>query len=442
MPTVGGGTLQMPLGSNGLAKQNGMRLPRISKETFRLAQDSAILVNAGVLSGILFLLVHPLLGRLMEPVEYAVFVQLMGLVAVLGVPASAVQVAITRYVAEYAHGSQVALWRALIRRATRRLAWWGGGALMLWCAASGVVADWLRVDAFINLWIIGIAAVVSLFLPIFTGSLQGSLRFGWLAASTLGAGGLRLLFVGVAVGLHGGVTGVLIGVTASMVGGLLIAGWPLRGTFRNTSPAAIDTRPMYRYLWPVLGGQAVVFLLMNADLILSARLLTPADLAVYGKVATLSRTVLFIAQPIAMAMFPRAVNSSGLRMLLIPMGAAFGITLAAAVALTILPGLPMQLMYGVSGPEYNHLTRLYIWAALPLSMCMFLAQYLWARHQPWRVLLALLALFAYLAVLAHGVSSPEALIAAVSVGGWLSMLLLGGAVLIRRGAVVTEARAA
>ena len=47
----------------------------------------------------------------------------------------------------------------------------------------------------------------------------------------------------------------------------------------SSSLPGFDTSPIYRYLWSVLGGQTIVFLMMNADLIFSARLLGQEDLA-------------------------------------------------------------------------------------------------------------------------------------------------------------------
>lgn len=411
-----------------------MRFPRLSKDTFHLARDSALLVNAGALSGLLFLLVHPILGRSMDAVAYGQFVQLMGLLAVLGVPAGAVQVAISRYVAEFAHERQVALWVTVVRRASRRLAWVAGGAMLAWLALSVPLAHWLQVSSSWSLVILGFATAISLYQPIVYGTLQGSMLFRWFALGTLSAGVLRVLFCGgMALG-HGSVNGALVAVAASMLGCLLIGWWPFRHLVASVPGLPdFDTGPIYRYLWPVLGGQAAVFMLINADLILSARLLSPEDLGVYGKVAMLSRTVLFLAQPIALAMFPRVVNSASLRLLLIPLGAAFAITLAGAIGLTLLPALPMRLMYGVQGPACDHLTRLYVWAALPHAMVIFIAQYLWARHQTARVLLLLPILAGYVLALFRCEGSPVAIVTALAFAGWAAMaVLIGGVVAGRR----------
>lgn len=410
-----------------------MRFPKLSKDTFRLAQDSAILVNAAAFSGFLFLLVHPLLGRWMRAVDYAAFLQVMALLTVLGVPANAVQVAVSRYVAEFAHGNLISLWVTVVHRAARRLAWCGGVGLIGWFVLCPSMADLLHVGSVTSLAIVGVAAVISLFLPLVFGTLQGAMWFRWFAVAALSLGVFRLLFCSVAVLTHNSVPSALLGVTVSILAGLLVGYWPFRQLMAGTSILPdFDTRPVYRYLWPVLGGQAAVFLLISADMILSKRLLPPDEFGTYGKVAMLSRTVLFIAQPIAIAMFPRAVNSARLRVLLVPLAAAFGITLTGAVALSIMPNLPMRLMYGVDDPIFDALTRSYVWAMLPHAMVMFIAQYLWARHQIYRVLFLVPIVLAYVAALWRTAQTSEEIILFLAGAGWLALGVLLAGVLVRR----------
>ncbi len=388
-----------------------------------------MLVNASALTGFLYLLVHPILGRTLAPVDYAGFVQLMGLLAVLGVPAGAVRVAISRYVSEYAHGSQVQRWVTVVRRALHRAAWVGLLALLAWSLASGWLADLLHAPSRTALLLLGVMGFISLFTPIMQGTLQGAQWFGWFALASLTGGVMRLLLAGGAGLLDGGVGMVLVAVTLSLLCALLISWWPFRRLMRDTPVLPdFDTRPIYRYIWPVLAGQGAVFLLVNADIIFSARFLKGDELAAYGKVATLSRTVMFLSQPVALAMFPRAVTSPRLRVLMGPLAFAFLISLAGAVLLYLAPSLPMRLMYRVSDPYYDQLTRLYVWAALPHAMVMFTAQYLWARHQTRGVLMLIPVLALYLVALWHRHDTPETMIGILTMAGWISLALIAIAV--------------
>lgn len=394
-------------------------------ESRRFALDGILLVNAGAITGFLYLLVHPILGRTLSGLQYYSVVQLLGLLAVLSVPSSAANVAISRYVAEFAQGNQVALWVTIVRRALRRIACWGAAALAGWCLAAAPLAGLLKAPSAMAVVLLGTMAYVSLFAPIVQGTLQGSQRFGWLAAAMLLAALLRVALAGAVTPFVPTVEAAMVAVAASMLAGLLIGAWPLRRIVTDTAPKAdYDTRPIYRFFWPVLLGQGAVFVLSTADVILAARLLETTHLSAYGKVATLSRTVLFLAQPIAVAMFPRAVTSARLRVLLAPLAVAFLISAAGATALTILPSLPMRLMYGVRDPSYDPLTRLYVWAVLPHAMTMFVSQYLWARHRTGSVLWLLPIAALYLAGLGLWHGTPTAMITVLAVAGWVSLAVL------------------
>ncbi len=103
----------------------------MKKDRFHLAFDSVLLVNAGVITGFLYMLVHPILGRLMSGIDYADFAQLLKLLFVIGVPASALRVAMARYVSEYHHADAVDVWTTVVRRALRRMSVWSLAGLVL-----------------------------------------------------------------------------------------------------------------------------------------------------------------------------------------------------------------------------------------------------------------------------------------------------------------------
>ena len=79
-------------------------------------------------------------------------------------------------------------------------------------------------------------------------------------------------------------------------------------------------------------------------------------------------------------MFPRAVASTSRRVLLGPLLFALAVATAAATVVWLHPTLPLRLMFGVSGDEYSTLARVYVWAAVPLTLDLVLVHYLWARR--------------------------------------------------------------
>ncbi len=186
----------------------------------------------------------------------------------------------------------------------------------------------------------------------------------------------------------------------------------------------LDTRPIYRYLWTVLPAQAAVFVLMNADVVLFNRFLSEADAAVFSKAAVLSRTIVFLPQPIALAMFPRAVASRNPWIIGGPFLFSFGLALAAGIFIMLFPALPLKLMYGVEGAAYEGLLKQYIWAVQPLSLTLLLTQYLWARDRHVHMLALIPAVAAYLVMLFLYHDSPTHIAICLAAGSFLCLVTL------------------
>ena len=393
-----------------------------------VARDSLLLIVVSGLCGLLFMLVHVVLGRRLDAIDYAALVSLIGLMNVLAVPSGAVQVAMARYVAEYAEGHGLEAWATLVRRAVRRLLLASAVGLAAWVGASVWLRPVLRAPSIASLAILGLVAALSLFQPALSGVLQGARRFGWMAASSLGSAAGRLAFAVAVAWAGGGVTWALGAFAASAALAVALASWPIRRVIAGVpSLPGFDTRPVYRYLLYVLGGQLALFGLMNADLILAKRVLTEADLAVYGKAAMLARLVVFLPQPLMLAVFPRAVVSSTRALLALPLLAALAITAGAAGAVSLWPALFLRLMYGVAGPAYDSLLRAYVWALVPLSLLGILAPYCWARRRMRLVLVLAPVCAGYAAWIGLAASRPADLVAAMAAASGLGLLLLAGA---------------
>ena len=391
----------------------------------RVAKDGILLMNAGVAINAIFFVVHIVLGRFMGKVEYATVVSLMSLMTILGVPASAIQVVMARYVAEFSGANQAAIWVSIIRRALKKITLVGVIATAGWCLATPLLKTGLNAPSVASLIVVGFIAFISLYSPIVMGTLQGAAWFGWLAISRIATAIMRLVFAAAVVMLGFGVTPVLGAIGLSMLLGLIIGTWPFRKIVATTPVYPdLDTEPIYRYLWPVLFGQAITFVMMGADVILMLRFLPETELAAYGKAATLSRSVLFLIHPMSQALFPRAVRSARMPILIGTLLSTLGLGLVAASGLTWWGGLGLQAMYGMTDPLHESLVCLYAWGTLPLALTRILAEYLWARHRTGPVLCLLPVMLAYLVALFMFHETARDMMVAFSACSWVSLAVL------------------
>jgi O-antigen/teichoic acid export membrane protein len=396
---------------------------------YRFVWDSGLLVVMGAATGLLYMVTQSVLGRMMGEVDYAQVVALLGLLNVLSLPASAMQLTMARYVAEHAQQNAVQIWVTIFKRALRRVGLFSLSGFLLWGLFSGVLQEFFNAPSILSIIILGLMALTRLFSPIISGALQGGSSFGWLASLGVSDALFRLLFCVTAFFVGARTDGVLGAIAIATLFSLSLGCIPFRRVVAQT-PAieGYDTRPIYRYLWPVLLGQGAMLLLMNGDVMFSAKFLDGKELAVYGKAATLSRMILFLAQPVAIAMFPRAVNSSNRILFFGPFLFALLTSVAAALVISLFPIFPMKLMYGVSDPVYLQTAGLYVWAALPLSLSGIATKYLWARHRTGRALLLLPVVAVYFLLLFLFHETPKQMIGCLAIGGWSSVAVLIGSV--------------
>lgn len=383
------------------------------------------MIVCGGLSGVLYMLVHAALGRMMDEVAYAQVVSLLGLMSVLSVLSVAMENTIARYIAEHAHLQAEDLWVTVFKRAISKITIFASLGLLIWCAIS----PWLRTffdapNVMAVIWV-GVIAWITLYRPVVNGALQGGQQFGWVAVIQILTAGLRLIFCIIAAKLGFEASGVLGAVAASAFISILPGLLPIRKALGEHGVVQeYDSRPIYRYFWPVLLGQGALYLLMFGDVMLSARFLADQDLAVYGKAATLSRIVLFLAQPVAIAMFPRAVNSDNPKLFYAPLIFAGLCSFSAALIISLVPRIPMTLLYGIQDPAYLVAASWYVWAAVPLSLIAIAVKYLWARSRTRQVLLLVPLVLAYLAGLFFFHETPYQMMACLAAGSWGSLICI------------------
>lgn len=395
---------------------------------YSFAWDSAVLLGAGLCGNVLFIVFHAVMKRSMGEIDYASLVALLGLLNVLSLPVTAMTITISRFIAEHVHNKAIDVWVTIYRRALRRIGFISVLALAVWVVLSPFLQKFFSAPSILCVLILGLIAVINLFKPVIIGVLQGSQRFLNLAACNLAIPVFRILFSLLVVWLGGRVAGVMGAVAASTVMSMVIGYIPFRKLVANTSSiGSYDTSHIYRFLFPVLLGQGALLVLMHADLVFFKRFLFGEYrvlLPVYAQAATLSRAVILLARPLTGAMFPRAVNSDNPWLFLGPLGMAFAASAGLALFISLFPEIPFKLMYGTEDPECYRIARMYVWAALPLSLSEITVKYLWARNRTLHVLAILPPVIIYLVLLFLFHRTPQQIISCLAVGSWGALLLL------------------
>jgi O-antigen/teichoic acid export membrane protein len=358
---------------------------RVKKESGFL-QQSSWMVIATFAGGMMMALVHTV-ARKMGAAEYSTFVALLRLLIIMSIPMVALQTIFARQAAAVTNDLQqrrlIATVRAIMLGTF--VVWLGCAVVVL--AAARPLAHLLKVSNPWALYFTLMIGLVGLWIPVAKGVLQGQHKFfglGWLQISD-GAGrfGFMLLLI---LCFGGKATAAMFAV---MVGQMLTLAFGAWQTFPVWS-----VRPGLSFNWkrwlgdalPLTFGLGTVLLMSSIDMLFVQGLFTDTrQTALYsGAMLTGFAIIQFIA-PVALVMFARVVKSVAHSQV----GSSLGLTLwatilfgaLAGVGCTILPILPLRLMY-FGNPEMWKAAPLvpwFAWALLPLTVANVLVQNILAR---------------------------------------------------------------
>ena len=270
-------------------------------------RQSGWLMIANIAGGVLMWAVH-FLSRATGPEEYGVFIACLGIA--MCIPTIPLQMVLAQ---QTAHALATDRQRQLTGMI--RLTWLG--TFLLWLVASVVVLifqqkimqHWKLTNP-LALWITLPVVLLSLWMPIFWGVLQGQQNFLWLGWSMMLNGVGRLVVAAVAVLVFAGyAAGMMVGVLLGVTTAVTIALWQTRSLWRGpTDP--FDWRSLLRQVIPLMLAFAAFQFLFTADTIFAKSYFAEEIVGFYGSAGTLSRALMWLVGPLATVMFPKLVHSA------------------------------------------------------------------------------------------------------------------------------------
>ncbi len=245
-------------------------------------------------------------GRILGSEGYGSLAALLGLLAVVLIPAGAIQMAVSREISRLIAGGQSE--RAdSFTRSVLRLALVGTVPLLGVAFALAVpLAHLLNIDSVALVALTEFALATALVFPAATGVLQGRQRFHALAVLYVVPFVLRLALLAV-VALAGYRLGgaVLATVVATIVGTLVTLALIREPLRRGTGLSPPSLRPFLRYLAPVAVGLVGIALLTHIDILVVKARFSGDDAGAYGAASAFARVGFFLPTTILAVLFPR-----------------------------------------------------------------------------------------------------------------------------------------
>jgi O-antigen/teichoic acid export membrane protein len=368
-------------------------------------RQSGWLVVATFTGGAFMAFIHPAVSKPMGS-DYSSFVALLRVVMFIGTPFVALQTIFARQAAaatDANHEQQLmASSRALLL--TTFLVSLVFAIIVLFDA--GPISRYLKLENRTALYFTLLVAVTGMGIPIFQGLLQGTHQFGgmgWVQI-TNGFGRLAMMLLFVVV-IRGKAAGAMLAVLVSQLVTVSVGGTLTRKIWTHRPKVSFDWRGWFASAIPLSFGLATIQVMQTIDMLFVQGLFEKTQSTLYsGAMMTGFAIVQFIA-PVALVMFARVAKSVAHK----ENSDSVGMTLAATIIFgclagigcTILPRLPLRLMYFTTPEMWNAapLVPWYAWALLPMTVANALVQNILAHGRYKAVLWLMLVPFVYAAAL-------------------------------------------
>jgi O-antigen/teichoic acid export membrane protein len=245
-------------------------------------------------------------GRVLGSAEYGSLAALLGLLAVVLIPASALQMAVSRDVSHRLASGDPLGADSLARTAVRWSVLATAPLIVVALALAAPFSDLFHIGSvgLVVLTELGLAS--ALVLPAAMGVIQGYQRFHALAALFLLPVLLRLVLFGITYALGFRLGGAIFATTASaLVSVLWAVGMVREPLARGTVISRQALVPFLRYLWPVAVGLIGIALLTHVDILVVKARLAAHDAGAYAAASAFARVGYFLPATILAVLFPR-----------------------------------------------------------------------------------------------------------------------------------------
>jgi O-antigen/teichoic acid export membrane protein len=293
-------------------------------------------------------------SHLLSTAQYGDLTALLALTVIAAVPTGAAQTIVAERVAVLEAQKDVPRVRYLIRHATAHVFVIALVVGLVYAACIPLVKTALGLETIGPAMALGPLLVLSLFIPVAYGILQGLERFVVLGAMMLLVACSRLAF-GVPWTLAGGgAGGALFGQALGTMVALAMTAWLIRDYLLGRGTGAASTglrrKPDSRSL--AAGGAFTAFaLISNLDVLLVKLLLSPHAAGVYAALVTVEKIIIFLPGAVAVVMVPSAAKArlaeqSAAHVLRVAGLLVVVTALLAAIPAAVAPTLVLKLMFG------------------------------------------------------------------------------------------------
>ena len=335
--------------------------------------------------GILGYVFQVLMGQMLSVADYGLFVTMMALIAVVGVPLGTLSMLVSRRVSGYWAKNQPTRIAVMFWWINRRVFWIALATVLGALPFTPFLRDYADLETLVPAWIFLLYTFTMMFVPVNMAFLQAQQNFRWLAINGLTGNAFKIIFCIVLVYAGFKLNGALMGMVLATMAIWFMTYFPLRSVV--TQPIGVDQPKdplFFKEAIPVLIANLSFAVMTQLDLLLVKHYFDPHQAGVYAAAAILGKAVMYLPGAITIAMFPMVAENesrsqSSANLFLNAMVLTAGLSGASAVFYYLFANDIMTLFYGQKYQGAAELLRLYGFAMLPMALVMVAEHFLIAK---------------------------------------------------------------
>jgi len=254
-----------------------------------------------------------IMARMLGPAEFSLFASLISIFIILSSLISTIQTVTTKYISNFFAEKDYKSISNFFFGSFKKITLICLIFSIFFILASKQIALFLNAASPIPIIILGSMVIISIFVSISRGTLQGIQNFSHLSLNLIIDAILRLV-IGILLVYLGFKNSGAIG--SSSISGfiaILISFIPLSFIFKNRNNKQdikqdINFLEVYKYTVPVLIASICVFILISLDLVLVKHFFNELNAGQYSAASTMGRIVIFIPGAIGLVMFPKVAE--------------------------------------------------------------------------------------------------------------------------------------
>lgn len=325
-------------------------LKKFSSST--LIRGSAVLMCGSLVANVGNYIFNLLVGRFLGPADYGVMASVIALLYIVSVPSAALNLVVAKFVSRFKAQGEFDRLSSFLIGLNKAFLFICFLVFLFFALVSGPLSNFLKIESSVPIIFLGAMLGGSLLSAVNNSTLQGLLRFGFLAFSGILAVVVKSL-LGVGLVLAGfSVGGALSGFLGGFLAPYLVSFWPLRFLLREKREAvSIQWGEVLRYAAPVFVSTLGLTLLYTGDVVLVKHFFPPSEAGLYSALSLIARVILFVTTPVGMTMFPliserHAKNERYSNLFLVSLLLVFLVATSITVFYAVFPELTVRLFFG------------------------------------------------------------------------------------------------